>query len=55
MSEIKIRCLDRVADILPGEVRVTLDDDLQIGLISIRWPGHGRLHLPAGSLANRIA
>jgi hypothetical protein len=55
MSEIKTRALDRLVEILPDQVRVTIDDDFHIGLLSIRWPGHGRLHLPAGSLSNRIA
>jgi hypothetical protein len=55
LGALKACCLDRVADILPGEVRVKIDSDFQIGLVSVRWPGHGRLHLPAGSLSNRIA
>ncbi len=55
MGELKDRCLTRTVEILPGEVRVTIDHDYQIGLVSVQWPGHGRLHLPAGSLMSRIA
>ncbi len=46
MGELKARCLARAAEILPDQVMVTIDDDFQIGLVSIRWPGHGRFHLP---------
>jgi hypothetical protein len=55
LAELKGRCLERVVGILPGQVRVTIDDDYQVGLVSVRWPGHGRLHLPAGSLMRRSA
>lgn len=55
LGEIKTRCLTRAAEILPNEVTVTIDNDFQIGLISVRWAGHGRLHLPAGSLASCVA
>ena len=55
MGELKDRCLTRAAEILPGEVRVTIDHDYQVGLVSVQWPGHGRLHLPAGSLIRRSA
>lgn len=55
MGALKARCLARVAEILPAEVRVTIDDDFQVGLVSVRWPGHGRLHLPAGSSMIRTA
>jgi hypothetical protein len=55
MGELKARCVARVAEILPVEVRVTIDDDYQVGLVSVHWPGHGRLHLPAGSPIKRSA
>jgi hypothetical protein len=55
MGELKARCLTRVAELLPAEVRVTIDHDYQIGLVSVHWPGHGRLHLPAGNLTRRSA
>ena len=49
IGEVKARSLNRVARIIPGQVRITIDHNFQIGLISVRWPGHGSLHLPAGS------
>jgi hypothetical protein len=55
MGELKARCVARVAEILPEQVRVTIDRDYQVGLISVRWPGHGRLHLPADGLMSRSA
>jgi hypothetical protein len=55
LGELKARCLERVVEILPGHVRVTIDQDYQVGLLSIRWPGHGRLHLPAGNLLSHSA
>ncbi len=33
--------------LLPAEVRVTIDDTYQVGLVSVGWQGHGRFHLPA--------
>ena len=50
LGELKARCLERVVEILPGQIRATLDIDHQIGLVSVHWPGQGRLHLPAGNL-----
>lgn len=50
LGKLKARYLERVVEILPEQVRVTIDQDYQVGLLSVRWPGHGRLHLPAGSL-----
>lgn len=55
MGELKARCLARVAEILPAEVRVTIDHDYQVGLVSVHWPGHGRFHLPAGTVIARPA
>jgi hypothetical protein len=52
MGEIKARCLARAAEILPEQVRVTIDDDLYIGLVSVRFRGRGRLHLAADALRN---
>jgi hypothetical protein len=54
LGELKARCLERAVEILPGQVRVTIDQDFQVGLVSVRWPGHGRLHLPAGSRIRRF-
>ena len=46
-AAIKAAALKLLSSLLPGEVVVTIDDDYQVGLISVRWPDHGRLHLPA--------
>jgi hypothetical protein len=50
---LKERAIDRAIDILPEQIRITLDADYHIGMLSIRWPGHGLLHLPADSLPHR--
>jgi hypothetical protein len=55
LGELKARCLERVVEILPGQIRATLDVGYQIGLVSVHWPGHGRLHLPAGHPMRRPA
>ncbi len=47
-GEIKARALELAASLLPERVRVTIDDDYQVGLLSIRWKGRGRFHLPLG-------
>jgi hypothetical protein len=49
-GEAKAAALKLVSTLLPDEVRVTIDDDYQVGLVSVRWKGHGRFHLPAGWL-----
>ena len=38
----------------PDEVRVTIDDEYRVGLLSIRWPGHGMLHLPAATQLDSV-
>jgi hypothetical protein len=55
MGELKARCLGRAREILPGEVRVTTDTDYLVGMVSVPWRGHGRRHLPTGSLAKQSA
>ncbi|MCG3130420.1 MAG: hypothetical protein FLDDKLPJ_01177 [Phycisphaerae bacterium] len=47
LGEIKRAALERVAELVPDEVGMTIDSDRHIGLVSVRWNGHGRLHLPA--------
>lgn len=47
LSQIKSIALRRVVELVPEHVTVTLDDTFQIGLVSVIWPGHGSLHLPA--------
>ena len=48
-GEMKADALQLVSVLMPEEVRWTIDDDFQIGLVSVRWVGHGRFHLPAGA------
>lgn len=47
LSRLKTDAIRLVLSLVPEQVSVTIDDDYQIGLLSVRWPGHGRLHLPA--------
>jgi hypothetical protein len=46
-GEIKEAALKLVVSLVPDQVNVTIDDDYQVGLLSIRWIGHGQLHLGA--------
>lgn len=46
-AEIKESCLRRAIRLLPDEIKVSIDSTYQIGMLSVRWPGHGALHLPA--------
>lgn len=46
-SEIKSAALKLVASLLPEQVQVSIDDDYQVGLVTVGWKGHGRFHLPA--------
>jgi hypothetical protein len=55
MGKLKARCLERVVEILPEQVQVTIDDNYPIGLVIVDWARHGRLHLPAGSPIKRSA
>ena len=50
LSQLKIEAIRLAAFLPPEQVKVTIDGDNQIGLLSIRFQGHGRLHLPATSL-----
>ena len=49
LSQIKKDAIRLVAFVLPEHLKITLDSDKHIGLISVRFDGHGRLHLPADS------
>ena len=46
LSKVKVRSVCRAMEILPAAIRIHIDDDYQIGLLSVRWDGHGWLHLP---------
>lgn len=50
LSHLKREAIRLAAFVLPEQVQVTIDGDSQIGLLSIRFQGRGRLHLPAASL-----
>lgn len=52
LGDVKREAISRVLRLQPGTVRVTLDSDYHVGLLSIRWLGHGRLHLPANTNLN---
>ena len=47
LAEWKARAIKLALSLLPEQIRVTIDDDYQVGLLSVSWLGHGRLHLPA--------
>ena len=47
LAEIKRDAIRTAITLAPDEIVTTIDDDYQIGLLSIRWPGRGSLHLPA--------
>lgn len=46
-GEIKARALQLAASLLPESVRITIDGDRHIGLLSVRWKGRGCFHLPS--------
>lgn len=46
---IKCRAAQCAAELAPEHVRLRIDDDYQIGLVSIEWLGRGRMHLPANT------
>ncbi len=54
LSGIKERALRRAAAILPDEIHIGIDSDYQIGLVSVTWRNHGRLHLPAQAVMNGL-
>lgn len=49
LAAIKARLIKRTIEILPDQVKIAVDDDYLVGLLSIRWKGHGKLHLPAAT------
>ena len=50
LAEIKRDAIRTAIALVPDEIVTTIDDDFQIGLLSVRWPGQGRLHLPADTV-----
>jgi hypothetical protein len=50
LAQIKKDAVRRVLELLPREVAVSMDNGRQhVGLLSVRWPGHGAIRLPAQS------
>ncbi len=43
---LKKEALRIAVNLNPKEIIVGIDDDYQIGMLSVRWKGHGRYHLP---------
>lgn len=50
LSRLKQTALRTAIAIAPDVVRVGMDDDFHVGLLSVVFPGRGRLHLPPTSL-----
>lgn len=50
LSQLKQDAVRAAVGIAPELVRVGLDDDLHIGLLSVSFPGLGRIHLPIACL-----
>lgn len=46
LADFKAQAIRLAMSLAPEQISVTIDNDYQVGLLSIRWPGHGRLHLP---------
>jgi len=46
LAQLKADAVRLALSLAPEQITVTIDDDYQVGLLSVRWPGHGRLHLP---------
>lgn len=53
LGRIKHAAISRAIELAPEHVLVTLDTDFQVGLLSIRFNGRGRLHLPAAAQLGR--
>ena len=47
LASLKQRAVARAISLMPGVIRVSVDEDYQHRALSIGWRGHGRLHLPA--------
>lgn len=43
---LKKEALRIAVNLNPKEIIVGIDDDYQIGMLSVRWKGHGSYHLP---------
>ncbi len=47
LAAMKVRLIKRTIELVPDQVKIAVDHDYMVGLLSIRWKGHGKLHLPA--------
>ncbi len=47
LTEVTLRALTRALQIAPDLIRITIDDEHQVGLVSVVWNSGARLHLPA--------
>jgi len=47
LAAMKVRLIKRTIELVPDQVKIAFDDDYMVGLLSVRWMGHGKLHLPA--------
>ena len=49
LSIIKVASVRRTFELAPELIRIAIDDDLHIGLLSVRCNDGSRLHLPAAT------
>ncbi|GFO81276.1 MAG: hypothetical protein A49_09030 [Methyloceanibacter sp.] len=47
LGDVKRTAITRAIQLAFDEINVSIDSDRHIGLVSVRWAGQGRLHLPA--------
>jgi len=52
LSALKIRAVLRALEFAPDLISIGIDNDWEVGLLSISFPGQGRLHLPKGALGS---
>lgn len=53
LAILKVDAVRRALELAPERVRVTVDSDFQVGLLSVRFAGVGRLHLPPATDLSR--
>tara|TARA_B100000315_G_scaffold236708_1_gene252790 strand:+ start:237 stop:635 length:399 start_codon:yes stop_codon:yes gene_type:complete len=51
LSTIKIKSVRRAFEVAPEVISIVIDDDFQIGLLSVRCDDGSRLHLPSATNA----
>jgi hypothetical protein len=49
LAVLKRDAIRHVLHLKPKSVRLGLDNEYQVGLLSVHWPGHGKLHLPSNT------